>query len=165
MPIYEFYCRDCHTIFSFYSARINTAARPVCPRCQKVELERKPSTFATLRHGGKDEPDPLAALDDPRLAGAMESLMGEMGDGADEQDPRAIGQFMRRFSDLAGLQMGEQLEDLVRRLEAGEDPDRLEQELGDGPEDDDEALRELFKLKQAALSHRRPRVDETLYFL
>jgi putative FmdB family regulatory protein len=36
MPIYEFYCPDCHTVFSFFSSRIDTAVRPACPQCGKA---------------------------------------------------------------------------------------------------------------------------------
>ncbi|XCN71926.1 MAG: FmdB family zinc ribbon protein [Candidatus Electrothrix aestuarii] len=35
MPIYEFYCQDCNTIFNFFSSRINTEKRPDCPKCGK----------------------------------------------------------------------------------------------------------------------------------
>ncbi len=44
MPVYEFYCPDCHTIFNFFSRRVNTAARPACPRCERPELERQVSS-------------------------------------------------------------------------------------------------------------------------
>jgi hypothetical protein len=28
MPIYEFYCEDCHTIFNFFSKNVNTTKKP-----------------------------------------------------------------------------------------------------------------------------------------
>lgn len=172
MPIYEFYCPDCHTLFSFFSPRIDTAAAPDCPRCGRADLGRKPSRFATLKHRGDQAPDPLADLDDARLEGAMNTLMHEL-DGAEESDdPRAMGALVRRFSELTGLTLGERMEDMVRRLEAGEDPDQLEQEMGDGGAEgdgegaDDGALDELFQLRKALQGRRaRPRVDDQLYFL
>ena len=48
MPIYEFYCPDCHTIFNFFSARIETEKRPDCPRCGRSKLERRMSVFSHL---------------------------------------------------------------------------------------------------------------------
>lgn len=165
MPIYEFFCPDCNTLYSFFSARSGPERRPDCPRCSRPRLARRPSSFATLKHRGDDEPDPLEALDDSKLEGAMEALMQEMG-GADEEDPRAMGRMMRRFGELTGLEMGGRMEELMRRMEAGEDPDSLEDELGDG-NDADESLDDFFKLKKAVGERRskRPRIDDELYFL
>ena len=170
MPIYEYYCPDCHTVFNFFSARIDTAARPDCPRCERQDLERKPSRFATLKRrdeeGGEDETIPgLEGLDEAKIEGAMESLMREMGGMEDEEDPRAMGSMMRRFSELSGLEMGDRMEELIQRMEAGEDPESLEEEMGD--EFDGDSFDDFFKLKKAAAARRRrrPRVDEELYFL
>jgi putative FmdB family regulatory protein len=165
MPIYEYYCPDCHTVYSFFSARVDPDRRPDCPRCRRPELERKPSSFATLRHGGGEESeDPLDALDESRLEGAMDSLMREM-EGVDEEDPRAMGKIMRRFGELSGLEMGDRMEELVRRLEAGEDPESLESEMED-LDDGDDPMGELFQLKKAVADRRtrRPKVDDELYF-
>jgi len=166
MPIYEFYCQSCHTVFNFFSSRINTQTRPSCPRCGRPELPRKPSRFATLRHAGDEEQDPFEAFDDSRLEGAMESLIGEMGERDNEEDPRAMGRLMRRFSDLSGLEMGARMEEFVERLEAGEDPENLEQEM-EGSLGDDASLEEFFQLRKAATDRRsrRPRLDDELYFL
>ena len=30
MPIYEFFCPDCNTVFSFYSPTVNTRKIPLC---------------------------------------------------------------------------------------------------------------------------------------
>ena len=40
MPIYEFYCPDCNTLFNFFSSRINTEKKPDCPKCGRKELDR-----------------------------------------------------------------------------------------------------------------------------
>lgn len=171
MPIYELYCADCHTVFSFFSARVDTTASPACPRCARPHLVRKPSTFATLKQRGEsaqggEEEAALDGLDEGRLMGAMEALMSEAGGLESEEDPRAMARLMRRFGDLTGLELGEKMEGYVARLEAGEDPESLESEMevdGEGP---GEGLENFFKLKKAAQARRsRPRVDETLYFL
>ncbi len=166
MPIYEYYCPDCHTVFSFFSARIDTAARPDCPRCERHGLERQPSRFATLKHrgdsDGEDDLMPgLEGLDESKIEGATESLMREMGGMEDEEDPRAMGHMMRRFSELSGLEMGDRMEEMIQRMEAGEDPESLEEEMGE--EADGEGFDDFFKLKKAAAGRRRPRVDEELY--
>ncbi|MGD2029649.1 MAG: zinc ribbon domain-containing protein, partial [Desulfobacterales bacterium] len=41
MPIYEFYCRDCNTIFNFFSKTINTTKKPKCPKCKTKTLTRQ----------------------------------------------------------------------------------------------------------------------------
>lgn len=167
MPIYEFYCSDCHTVFNFFSSRIDTAAKPQCPRCERPDLERKPSRFAMLKHvgegQGEGEDDPFSGLDESKIEGAMETLMQEMGGLENDEDPRSMGRMMRRFSELSGLEMGDRMEELVGRMEAGEDPESLEQEMGDDV--DGEGFDDFFKLKQAVSRSRKPRVDEELYFL
>jgi len=165
MPIYEFYCPDCHTLFNFFSARIDTDTRPDCPRCQRPRIERRPARFAMLKHTGNAEPDPLGDLDEDRLAGAMESVMKELEQLDDSEDPRQLAQVFRRLGDATGLELGPRMEEMMSRLEAGEDPDELEQELGDDV-GDDEAFEQFFRLRKRGWSSlRRPRVDETLYFL
>jgi putative FmdB family regulatory protein len=166
MPVYEFYCSACNTLFNFFSARIDTTARPACPRCGRAELDRRPARFATLRHAGEDEPDPLDELDDDRMAGAMEALADELAGAEDEEDPRQLGRLMRRFGEVSGLALGPKMEEMIRRLEAGEDADAVEDEMGDEFGEEGEGLDELFQLRKAITRRRRrPRVDENLYFM
>ena len=165
MPVYEFYCSECHTLFNFFSAAIDTESRPDCPRCAQPQLERRPARFATLKHQGETQPDPLGDLDEGRLAGVMESMMDEIGDLDDEEDPRHLARIFRRIGDATGLELGPRTEEMMSRLEAGEDPDKLEEEMGDEFEDD-EAIEQFFRLRKRGWSlQRRPKVDDTLYFL
>lgn len=174
MPIYEFYCPDCHTVFSFFSAAVDTAASPACPRCARPALGRRPSRFAALSSLGKsdegDEPSPFDNLDEARLERAMDSLAGEMegmGD-SESEDPRHLARFFRKFGEASGLEPGPRMEEMLRRLERGEDPDALEEEYGGDPETSDEDMfSEFFQAKKEAQARRskRPAVDETLYFL
>jgi putative FmdB family regulatory protein len=172
MPIYEFYCRDCHTIFSFFSATVGAERTPGCPRCGRAELERRPSTFAMLRRrtggAGEDEgdegDDPFVGLDEERVERAMESLAGEMERMGDTEDPKALGTLFRRFGELTGLEPGPRMQEALSRLETGEDIEAIEGDL-DLAEDSDD-LSELFQLRKKLLRRaRRPRVDDTLHFL
>jgi putative FmdB family regulatory protein len=171
MPIYEFYCRDCHTIFSFFSPTSHVARVPGCPQCQRAKLEKRPSTFATLRSrpGGDEEAegdDPFGGLDEDRVEKAMESLAAEMESLGDTEDPKALGSLFRRFGDLTGLEPGPRMEEALRRLETGEDMESVESDLD--LEDDSDDLSELFQLKSRLLRRARarpPRVDDTLHFL
>jgi putative FmdB family regulatory protein len=168
MPIYEFYCQPCHAVFNFFSASSAVSAGPSCPRCGRGDLPRRPSSFATLRR--RADPDdagessPLDDVDESRMGAAMDTLMREMGELGENADPRRVGAFFRRFSDLAGLEMGARMEDALSRLEAGEEMDELESELEDLDQDD--SLEDLFRLKKAVdRRRRRPQVDPELYFL
>ncbi len=193
MPIYEFYCPDCHTVFSFFSSRIDTAVQPACPQCAKPDLERKPSRFAAISGtksgaggGGADAEgdadDPLAGLDEERMAGVMDSLAAEM-EGMDDnaqQDPKQLARFLARFQEATGLEAGPKMEEMMARLKEGADMDELEAEMGGGDpegggagfdggeggsgEPDD--FSDFFRAKRAAAARRKaPRVDETLHFL
>jgi putative FmdB family regulatory protein len=177
MPIYEFYCPDCHTVFSFFTPTFSAAVHPDCPRCHRPKLDRRPSAFAALRGGrkGSDQPDEEASvipgLEDERLEGAMDALAGEMGglSESDVEDPKQIARFFRRFSDVSGLEPGPKLVEMLQKLESGADPDSLEEEFGgaEGDGGDSEDLSEFFQLKKRMQSARgrKPLVDETLYFL
>lgn len=175
MPIYEFYCPDCDTLYNFFSSRIDTEARPDCPRCGREALERKPARFATLTRssGGDDEAEggELEGIDEERLGAAFESALAEMeGAGDEAEDPRQMARLFRRVGEAAGLEPGDAMEEMLRRLEAGEDPERLEEEMGDAFDDDPgdgeegDPLAELFRRKRAR-RRRKPRVDPELHFL
>lgn len=166
MPIYEFYCRDCHTLFNFFSRRVDTEKRPSCPRCRAAELERRVSPVALLkraRDGASGERQP-GDDDAARLEQAMASMAGDF-ENLPEDDPRAIGRMLRRVMEAAGVRRGSGMEEALRRLECGEDPDRIEAELADVLENED-PLHEAARTRLDQLTRLLPpRVDETLYEL
>lgn len=165
MPIYEFYCSDCNMLFNFFSKTMNTQKRPLCPRCGQVELERRMSLFATAkrREGeGGDNDTPLPDLDESKMERAMELLTRE-AEGLDENDPRQAARLMRKLTDMTGLSLGSGMEEALNRMEAGEDPESIEAEMGDLMEEE-----EPFVLKDKGPKgggRRPPRVDERLYDL
>lgn len=133
MPIYEFYCEDCHRVFSFLSRTVDTEKRPACPRCRRPDLARRVSAFAISK--GRSEPAAPASegppeVDEARLAKAMESLATE-AEGMNEEDPRQAARLMRKLFETAGMPVGGGMEEALRRMEAGEDPEKIEEELGD----------------------------------
>ena len=138
MPIYEFYCPHCHRVFSFLSRTVNTEKVPVCPRCARADLARRLSPFA-ISKGRKEEPAKASGkepdLDEGRLERVMESMAGEI-EGIDENDPRQGARFMRKMFQAAGLPVAGGMEEALRRMEAGEDPEKIESEMGDVFEED-----------------------------
>jgi len=139
MPIYEFYCAECHTIYSFRSRTVNTKKRPPCPRNGEHTLERQVSSFAVISGGRTSSEDPMDDLpmDESRMESAMASLASE-AEGMDEEDPRAAARMMRKLSDATGLEYGDTMQEALRRLEAGEDPESVEAEMGDALESDED---------------------------
>jgi hypothetical protein len=51
-------------------------------------------------------------------------------DGLDD-DPRALGKMMRQLSKESGEDMGAEFDEVVHRLESGQSPDQIEQDLPD----------------------------------
>lgn len=141
MPIYEFYCEGCNTIFNFFSKTVNTTKQPTCPSCGRKKLNRQVSLFAMTRkgaggEGGGDEMGDLP-IDESKMESAMNALASE-AENINEDDPRQAAQLMRKFSKMTGMEFGEGMEQALGRLEAGEDPEAIEEEMGgmlDGEED------------------------------
>jgi putative FmdB family regulatory protein len=135
MPIYEFYCADCHRVFSFLSRAVNTDKTPACPRCGSPELTRRASAFAISKGREEPKPEPSADLDEGRLERAMAALAGDM-DSIDENDPRQGAQLMRKLFSATGMPIASGMEEALRRMEAGEDPEKIEEQIGDAFEGD-----------------------------
>jgi putative FmdB family regulatory protein len=166
MPIYEFFCADCNTIFNFFSSRPNTEKRPGCPKCGKHPLCKMMSTFATIgKAKEKDGDDPFAGMDESKMEQALEGLMRE-AEHLNEDDPRQMASLMRKFADKTGLNLGAPMEEAIARMEAGEDPQQIEHEmetLMDGEEPF--SLEAIKKKALQSGSHRAPLHDERLYEL
>jgi putative FmdB family regulatory protein len=163
MPIYEFYCRDCHRIFSFLSRRVRPDGRPACPACGRQTLERRPSSFAVSRGRSEETADGPGDIDENRLERAMSSLAAE-AEQVDEEDSRAMAGLMRKMYDASGLRLGPGMDEAIRRMEAGEDPDQIEDEIGDLLQHEDPfSPAEGGRLRGLGKRLRPPTVDSTLY--
>ena len=162
MPIYEFYCAECHMIFNFFSKSINTKKKPTCPKCGKLKLDRRISVFSTPKYSSEDKGLPWPDLDESKVEKAMGLLEKEIGQ-VDENDPRQTANLMRKLSDMTGLDLGAGMEEAFQRMEAGEDPEKIEADMGEVLDADD-----LFALKKNLIKESKkqaPRVDEKLYDL
>jgi putative FmdB family regulatory protein len=162
MPIYEFYCPQCHMIFNFFSRTINTEKIPPCPKCNRSKLERQMSSFAVLRGVKEDQDDGLPDIDESKLEKAMTALASE-AERINEDDPKQAAQLMRKLTNMTGLELGTGMEEALRRMEAGEDPEQIEAEMGDLLEEEDPLI--FQGQKKASLQKRPPRTDEKLYEL
>lgn len=164
MPIYEFVCKDCNTIFNFYARTVNTTRRPMCPRCGKVKLERQISLFSTASGGAKKEEGGELPVDEAKMERAVEALASE-ADGMNENDPRQAAQLMRKFSKMTGMEFGSGMESALARLEAGEDPEKIESEMGEVLDGEDPFVTGGGKGAKGSRRKRPMLRDNTLYEL
>ena len=128
MPIYEYGCYDCRKRVSLFFRTFSDAQtkEAVCPRCGGIDLKRLISKVAYVR----SEESRLENLADPASFS-----------GLDENDPKSIGRWMRKMSSEIGEDLGGEFDEVVDRLEAGEDPESIEKSMPDlggaGGADDD----------------------------
>lgn len=137
MPVYEFLCESCNRIYSFHSFKVATEKVPTCPKCGDNELKRVPSRFGVAAKtqsadGGAEGGD---GFDDPRMEREMMKFASQL-EGMDENDPKAMAAAVRRMTEIAGEPVTPAMEEMIRRLEAGEDPEKVEEELGDALEEE-----------------------------
>jgi hypothetical protein len=118
------------------------------------------STFATIGKATESEDDFPLDIDESKMENALSGLANE-AEKMNEDDPRQMADLMRKFSAQTGLTLGDGMEEALARMEAGEDPDQIEQEMGDLLENDDPFKKKASK----AAARTRPLVDDTLYEL
>ena len=134
MPIYEYQCLKCGRCSSFLVRRISGHQPPACPKCGHPRMVRLLSRFAAFKGGKPAEtappsagpPPPGGLPARPELPDLAEAELASM-----EKDPRAMGRFMRTMAEQTGEPLPAEMNDVVRRLEAGESPDQIEEGLGD----------------------------------
>jgi len=138
MPIYEYYCPDNHTIYQFYAKTLAQGKTvPKCPQNPSFRMTKILSSFAVTTGGKGAEEKPAASdagageggPDDARMEAAMGAMEKEFAN-VDENDPKAMARMMRRMSEITGEKIDGEMEEVVRKLEEGADPESLEDELG-----------------------------------
>ena len=145
MPIYEYECARCRKVSGFLVRNVQAHRAPPCPKCGKGKMSRVLSRFAAPKAskggGGGDAAEPPAAGLGPDGPGSMGmddgagDLPGLEGlEGVNENDPRSLGRFMRKMASDAGEPVDAQMDEVLRRLESGEDPESIEEKMGDALE-------------------------------
>ena len=164
MPIYEFYCEDCNTIFNFFSRSVNTSKKPKCPACKAKTLSRQMSAFAFTGKAKEDGDMDDLLFDEHKMEKAMNMLAGE-AENINEDDPRQAANLMRKLTDMTGMELGPGMQEALKRMEAGEDPDAIEAEMGDLLEDEEPFLMPEKKGGKKKTKRPAPKRDDTLYDL
>ena len=117
MPRYDYRCQSCKkrsVIFQTYAEYGQKMVK--CPHCGSSELQRLIGRVRIAR----SEESRLDELSDP----------SDWGD-VDENDPRSMARMMRKMGSELGEDMPGEFDEVVDRLEAGEDPDEIEESMPD----------------------------------
>jgi putative FmdB family regulatory protein len=117
MPRYDYRCQSCKkrsVIFQTYAEYGRKKVK--CPHCGSAELQRLIGRVRVAR----SEESRLDELSDP----------SDWGD-VDESDPRSMARMMRKMGSELGEDMPGEFDEVVDRLEAGEDPDEIEESMPD----------------------------------
>ena len=130
MPIYEYRCAGCKRRVSIFFQSFTTAERRVaegeveCPNCGSKELSRLVSRVNMVRGGSAFDSDSFGDFDDGED-------MGGMFDGMDSEDPRAIARWARQMKEQLGddADLGPEFDRALARIESGEDPDKVMDDL------------------------------------
>lgn len=127
MPTYDYRCQNCRRRFDKFFTYHEYGTKPVvCPHCGSENVQRKIGRI--------------------RVARSEASRLESFSDSADlaglEDDPRALGKMMRQMSGELGEEMGPEFHEVVGRLESGQSPEQIEQDLPDLGLDDGPGLPE-----------------------
>ena len=114
MPTYDYRCLDCQKRFEIYMTYAEYGEKSVCcPACESEQVRRR---IGRIR---------LAKSEDSRL----ENMVDPANLSGIEDDPKALGKLMRQMSSEMGEDAGPEFDEVVSRLEKGQDPEQIEREM------------------------------------
>ena len=126
-----------------------------------MKLKRLLSSFSVLREGSQGDGEESLPFDEQKMEKAA-GMLAQEAQNINEDDPKQAAHLMRRLSEMAGIDIGKGMKEAMDRIEAGEDPEKIEQEMGDILKEDPFALPEKKGAKKKNIT---PYKDETLYEL
>jgi putative FmdB family regulatory protein len=117
MPTYDFLCNSCKQRFDIFLTYDEYGKKAVkCAHCGSKDVRRRMTRV--------------------RIAKSEESRMDSMADDFSgfeglEDDPKAMGQMMRKMGKEMGEELPPEFDEVVDRLESGQSPDEIESALPD----------------------------------
>jgi putative FmdB family regulatory protein len=117
MPTYDFICNNCNQRFDVFLTYSEYGKKTVtCAHCGSQDIRRR--------------------LTRVRIAKSEESRMDNMADDFSgfeglEDDPKAMGQMMRKMGKEMGEELPPEFDEVVDRLESGQSPEDIESALPD----------------------------------
>ena len=116
MPVYPYRCLACKRRFEIFLTYAECSQKTVhCPHCASDQVQRRITRVCVAR--SED-----SRLDEFSGLAEMEGL---------EDDPRALGQVMRKMSREMGEDLGPEFNEVIGRLEAGQNPEDIEKSMPD----------------------------------
>jgi len=115
MPVYEYRCQSCRRKSSIFVRSFSAEVNASCEHCQCSDMSRLFSRFAVHRSSG----------------GGLDDVAGDFG-GMEDADPRAMAQMMRQMSTETGEAIDPEMGEMLDRMEAGEMPDEMADDMGMG---------------------------------
>ena len=117
MPTYDFICNACAQRFDVFMTFSEYGHKPIlCTQCGSEDVRRR---MTKVR---------IARSDDSRLESMANDFPGMEGL---EDDPKALGQVMRKLSRETGERLPPEFNEVVDRLESGQSPGEIESALPD----------------------------------
>jgi len=121
MPTYTYRCNECKKRFErFMNYEEYGKTTVTCPFCQSAKVLRR--------------------IDRIRIAKSAKSNLDEFTDPSQleglEDDPKALGRLMRQMGEEMGEDVGPEFDEVVTRLEKGQDPEQISREMPELGEDD-----------------------------
>lgn len=113
MPVYTYRCQDCQNRFEARLSYDEYGEKKVhCPECKSGKISRLFEGVCVAQSGDSDfsevNPEKLSDLED---------------------DPRALGRMMRQMREQTGEDLGSEFNEVVSRLEKGQDPEQIGREM------------------------------------
>ena len=117
MPTYDFFCNNCEKRFDVFMTFSEYGKKAVhCTHCQSNNVRRR---MTKVR---------IAKSDENRMESMADNFPGLEGI---EDDPKALGQMMRKMGSEMGEELPAEFNEVVGRLEAGQSPEEIESVLPD----------------------------------
>jgi len=117
MPTYDFICNDCHQRFDVFQTFAEYGKKPVtCAHCNSKNVRRR---MTKVR---------IAKSEETRMESMTDDFSGFEGL---EDDPKAMGQMMRKMGKEMGEEMPPEFDEVVNRLESGQSPEDIEKAIPD----------------------------------
>jgi len=116
MPNYQYRCSNCKRRFEIFMTYHEYGIRSVvCPHCKSDQVQRRIGRIRVAR----SEESRLENMADPS------SLAGL------EDDPKALGRMMRKMGSEMGEELGPEFDEVIDRLESGQNPEDIEKAMPD----------------------------------
>jgi putative FmdB family regulatory protein len=117
MPTYDFICNNCEKRFEVFMTFSEYGKEAVhCAHCESEKVRRR---MTKVR---------IAKSDESRMESMANGFPGLEGI---EDDPKALGQMMRKMGGEMGEELPAEFNEVIGRLEAGQSPQEIESALPD----------------------------------